>query len=491
VRRWIAWAARLYPRPWRERYGEEFSALLKDAPADWRQLADVMWAGLAVRMADGTTYIKVAGGLALIGAIAALAGSYAVPQRYVSSAILRIAPVADAGRNVPPEVLQREADDHARELRSLTLARDTLIGIIRKPELNLYPAEREILPLEDVAENIVARDVSILPIKLPDGRGKAFRVSFAYPDPEKARAVVAALIAEAQRENADMNRNTDIQWRTVWSEPVPFSERLDVVSLPTLPAELSEPRRSIFLACGAGGGVLLGLMAVLLWRHPKAGLRVAAWGLAGCGVAGALSFLIAERYTCRASMRVTAPFTPAEVAGEVAVPPLSGWVENMRMEIFSRDYFCNWVKSAKLGFDEATAASLCTQPERAIGFRMVDVASAIAAVPALEITASDTDNVRAQKLVNELVIRVEVRDERDRESAYWTSSNPQIAQAHKHGIGDNLEILEAPTTPEHPSTHYRITLIIAGAVMGLTLGILRNCGRTGGNVAPALAIAHP
>jgi len=41
MRRWIALAARLYPRSWRDRYGEEFDALLEDATADWQQFLNV------------------------------------------------------------------------------------------------------------------------------------------------------------------------------------------------------------------------------------------------------------------------------------------------------------------------------------------------------------------------------------------------------------------------------------------------------------------
>jgi hypothetical protein len=33
MRRWISLAGKLHPRAWRERYGDEFDALLKDAPA--------------------------------------------------------------------------------------------------------------------------------------------------------------------------------------------------------------------------------------------------------------------------------------------------------------------------------------------------------------------------------------------------------------------------------------------------------------------------
>ncbi|GMV23469.1 MAG: hypothetical protein AMXMBFR57_34180 [Acidimicrobiia bacterium] len=36
------WLLRMYPHAWRERYGEEFSALLEQSPTSWRTFADVV-----------------------------------------------------------------------------------------------------------------------------------------------------------------------------------------------------------------------------------------------------------------------------------------------------------------------------------------------------------------------------------------------------------------------------------------------------------------
>jgi hypothetical protein len=41
---------RLYPRDWRERYGEEFEALLQDGSGDLRTLANVVWSALGERI---------------------------------------------------------------------------------------------------------------------------------------------------------------------------------------------------------------------------------------------------------------------------------------------------------------------------------------------------------------------------------------------------------------------------------------------------------
>jgi hypothetical protein len=44
------WLVRLYPRDWRERYGEEFAALLQDGSGEIRALLNVLWSALRERV---------------------------------------------------------------------------------------------------------------------------------------------------------------------------------------------------------------------------------------------------------------------------------------------------------------------------------------------------------------------------------------------------------------------------------------------------------
>jgi hypothetical protein len=44
--RYARWLVRLYPREWRDRYGEEFEALLQDGPGGLRALVDVLSSAL-------------------------------------------------------------------------------------------------------------------------------------------------------------------------------------------------------------------------------------------------------------------------------------------------------------------------------------------------------------------------------------------------------------------------------------------------------------
>lgn len=50
MRTLVRWAARLYPEAWRERYAAEFDALLEDISPSLRDVGDVLWGALRVRV---------------------------------------------------------------------------------------------------------------------------------------------------------------------------------------------------------------------------------------------------------------------------------------------------------------------------------------------------------------------------------------------------------------------------------------------------------
>ena len=89
MRRWIAWAALLYPRSWRERYGDEFDALVEDAAADWRQLLNVTRSAITMQVSDHIGELKLAGALMLAGALLAIVASYRVPERCLVGCLAR------------------------------------------------------------------------------------------------------------------------------------------------------------------------------------------------------------------------------------------------------------------------------------------------------------------------------------------------------------------------------------------------------------------
>jgi hypothetical protein len=149
MRRWIELAASVYPRGWRDEYGEEFSALLDDVGPGWSVFANVLRGAIAMQIDKGVRWTTIVAGTAVAGAVLALAASFAAPQRYVSSAVLQISPMADPERPAPNRYLQERAADRLLQINNEILSRTSLAELIQKRSLDLYRAERQRVPLED------------------------------------------------------------------------------------------------------------------------------------------------------------------------------------------------------------------------------------------------------------------------------------------------------------------------------------------------------
>jgi hypothetical protein len=161
MRRWIAFAARLYPAHWRGRYGEEFEALLEDHNAGWREFMDVLREAFKMQMTRATGYWKAALGFATAGAIAAIAISFSQPKVYNSTAVIRItATQIREGPNGQQE-LRQSAASRLSELQPEILSRTILQGIITDPALDLYQGERAREPMENIVARMRDRDLQI------------------------------------------------------------------------------------------------------------------------------------------------------------------------------------------------------------------------------------------------------------------------------------------------------------------------------------------
>jgi len=75
-------AARLYPRAWRDRHGEEFDALIDDLTPRWRHVVDIVVGALIMQMSR-LAFVPIA--MAVVGALVGAALSLAMPPVYASS----------------------------------------------------------------------------------------------------------------------------------------------------------------------------------------------------------------------------------------------------------------------------------------------------------------------------------------------------------------------------------------------------------------------
>jgi hypothetical protein len=274
----------LYPAHWRERYGEEFEALLEDSPPSFFAAVDLMTGAIRMRFST-PSFPKLALVLSLTGLLAGWGISYLVAPTYISTATLLLAykpgsAPADLRQDIGP-------------IKQQILSRTSLSSIINDPRLDLYGSERSRQPLEDVIETMRTRDLNI---NLA-GPGSAFTISFAYRDRRKAHDTVQTLITEFQEANLRSQRvPVYVKHQRTYDQidrmeariatlekrlgippapPEPLDQlapvsdpiNLDVLDPPSLPVNPSKPNRTIFASFGFGSGFFAALI-VLIFRRP-------------------------------------------------------------------------------------------------------------------------------------------------------------------------------------------------------------------------------
>jgi len=205
MRQLIRWTARLYPAPWRERYGEELDALVEDIQPQWKDLFNVLLGALRMQMTTWNS-LKIVSAVALAGALVAGVFAFRTQERYVSTAVMRIAPAGQADSD------PRRALDRLQRTANQLLNRDKALRI------RLVQAQ--------------------------GGGGPAFVISCEYPDKLRSQAVVRELLSSFATEKT-----------------------LEILDSPSLPQRPFFPNRPMIVAVGLLGGAVLGLLAVLVRRR--------------------------------------------------------------------------------------------------------------------------------------------------------------------------------------------------------------------------------
>jgi hypothetical protein len=238
--------ARLYPAGWRERYAAELDALIEDIKPKWQDLFNVLLGALRMQMKT-SNYLRIGAAAGLVGGLLAGVIAFRTHEGYISQAVIRITPVGQA--NIDRQALDR----FIRQMKQEILSRRSLGEMITRPALNLYPEDRERMPLEDVVENM-RRAVSIKLVEVPSERGAAFEFSYLYPDKFKAQSVANELTARL------IEQNLTIQENQAASAPMIFR----LLEPPSLPKRPVGPNRTTIVTEGLLGGAVLGLLAVLV-----------------------------------------------------------------------------------------------------------------------------------------------------------------------------------------------------------------------------------
>jgi uncharacterized protein involved in exopolysaccharide biosynthesis len=194
-----------------------------------------------------------AGGAA--GALLAGAIAFAIPARYVSTAVLRIRP--GTGR----EVTARHVADYVRQETPVILSRSSLAELMQRPSLDLYRGERARHPMERVIDKM-REDLRIEP-PAPTGLRTTFSIAFTYTDRFKVQAVVHELVSKFVESQTNYLKDTLGLKLNLADEA-----RLEVLDPASLPEAPVWPPRGGIITGGLLVGLLLGLVAAVIRRGP-------------------------------------------------------------------------------------------------------------------------------------------------------------------------------------------------------------------------------
>ncbi len=138
------------------------------------------------------------------GLVMAVVVGFLWPDTFISTALMRITPQQVPERLVPSAINSQMAE-RLTAMQQEILSRTSLIELIQRPALNLYPRDRQRLPMEDVVEQM-RKDVSISLLDVATqganrGLASAFVIRFKYTDKYKAQAVVRELVSKFSEQN--------------------------------------------------------------------------------------------------------------------------------------------------------------------------------------------------------------------------------------------------------------------------------------------------
>jgi hypothetical protein len=479
MKRWMLLAANLYPRGWRERYGEEIDALIEDSGASWRDLADVARGGLTMQMKMGSGHLKLIAALAVAGAAAAGVAGFTAPRNYVSTAVVRVPKQREVRLAVDGKVVDMLADMKLESLLFNPFSETALDSIIKDKRLGLYEVEQRRMRWEDLLLKM-RRDIQITRVAAP-GMPAAVRISFAYPDKEKARAVAAQLATRLVAHDHGMNRDRAILLRHFVSQSASASpaDDLEVVQAASLPDTSSGPNRAAFMAAGLGAGLLLGLLVVAVMRRPKRALWMAAVAAGGGALAVGISFLLPVTYTSTATLQMAPPDVPERLP-DITAASMTAQLQRVVREALGPASLAEIIQSPWLDLYKEERAS---KPLKEIVERMrtrdvrvfqpYSPAIGLSSVPRARISFSYRDPAKAREALNRIVEKVFMRNVaimRDRVKNFKPEDEVRVLM--ESGAGDTLEIVDPASLPAPAGRPDRLLMAATGLAAGLLLGAL-------------------
>ena len=169
-----------------------------------------------------------------VGLVVATVVAFLWPDTYISTAVMRVTP-QQVPENLVPSAINSRMSERLQQMETEILSRTSLAEIIRKPSLNLYERELQRVPMEDVVQKMLNKDISISPITNVGNGGNrmvsAFTIQFKYTDRYKAQQVVRELVTKFTEQNVRFQQNqATVTNDFLTSELKTAKEKMDVLS---------------------------------------------------------------------------------------------------------------------------------------------------------------------------------------------------------------------------------------------------------------------
>jgi capsular polysaccharide biosynthesis protein len=361
----------------------------------------------------------------LLGAAVAGGWVYRVPDKFVSTAVVRF--------DRPEGMTEAQFSDQLQQAEISVLSRTSLAEMIQRRDLDLYKSDRARIPMEDVVMGMRNRDIRITPLREARDRNlNAVAISFAYTDREKARLVVQRLV-----EAFAVRLPRDGAW-----------VKVQVLDPPTLAGGPSSPNRIAYTAVGLVFGLAVGMVLLGARRWPI----VVTAGMAAGLIAGAASYLIPDQYISTAVMRID-PASPELTPAVLTDGRLITMIQKPSLDLYHDDRA------------RRPIADVVAKMRHDLRITMVNPNS-------FAIRYEYPNRYKAQAVVREVVTAL-------------TEANVMTARQSGPNGRHNLEVVSPAVLPEQPTSPNRLSIAVIGLAGGLLVGALLTILRRRGPTALA------
>ena len=424
---------------------------------------------LRARGTGGNRYARLIAFSAAFGAIAGGFVSFAIPERYVSTATM------GAWGGIVTAEGEAEYNERLRLITEDILSHSSLAELIQRPSFDLYREERQRRPLEDVINDMRHRDLRIAPL------GVTFQISFEYADRDKAQAVVREVadgyrwrFAVAEREFAKAQDGADRKPDSDLISGVPLLIVLD----PASPASPVSPNRPAVAAIGLLAGLLVGgLLALRRWlaarraATPGPHVPYGKYTLVAAAISAIAfvlgSFVIPDRYVSTAVLRPV-PFPGGGVRTARGEIEYTARLRQLTQDVLSRGSLTELIQRPWLDLyrrqrqrcpladvvDDMRNRDIRIAPTPSVGFAGPD------RLTSFEISFEYPNYLKAQAVVRDLVTKF-IEGDVAAERALHRDRMPG-------SLG--LEVLDAASDPQHPVSPNRPAAAAIGLLAGMLLG---------------------